>query len=61
MKLKKRYFAAIAVAILLTIAGIFIYERMHVQLYLDEQGQSAYIIGGADGPTAIFVGGKVGQ
>lgn len=39
--------------------GIFIYERFHATLYVDETGTSFSIIGGADGPTAVFVAGKL--
>lgn len=50
----------IAIVILvIVIAGIFIYERLHASLYVNEEGTSYSIIGGADGPTAIFVAGKI--
>lgn len=58
--MKKRYIALIAIVILvIVIAGIFIYERLHASLYVNEEGTSYSIIGGADGPTAIFVAGKI--
>lgn len=58
--MKKRYIALIAIVILLiVIAGIFIYERLHASLYVNKEGTSYSIIGGADGPTAIFVAGKL--
>ena len=58
--MKKRYFALIAIVVLIiVVAGIFIYERLHASLYVNEEGTSYSIIGGADGPTAIFVAGKL--
>lgn len=41
------------------IAGIFVYERLHASLYVNEEGTSFSVIGGADGSTAIFVAGKI--
>lgn len=58
--MKKIYIALITIVILvIVIAGIFIYERLHASLYVNEEGISYSIIGGADGPTAIFVAGKI--
>ena len=58
--MKKRYIALIAIVVLIiVVAGIFIYERLHASLYVNEEGTSYSIIGGADGPTAIFVAGKL--
>lgn len=50
----------IVVIILLTIIGIFIYERAHVSFHQTDEGTSISIIGGSDGPTSIFVAGKLG-
>ena len=59
--MKARYIVLIVVIILLlTVVGIFIYERAHVSFYADEDGSSVSFIGGADGPTAVFVAGKLG-
>ena len=59
--MKKRYIALIAIVVLIiVIAGIFIYERLHASLYVNEEGTSYSIIGGADGPTSIFIAGKIG-
>ena len=58
--MKKKYIVLIVILILIiVIAGIFIYERLHVSLYVNEEGTSFSVIGGADGPTAIFVAGKI--
>lgn len=59
--MKKIYIVLIIiVCILLAIGGIFLYERAHASLYMDENGTSVSIIGGADGPTSIFLAGKIG-
>ena len=47
--------------ILLVVAGVFIYERSRVSFHPKENGMAVSIIGGADGPTSIFVAGKVGD
>lgn len=60
VRMKKKYIAAIIAVVLVLVAGIFIYKRIHVELYTDENGQSVSIIGGADGPTAVFIDGKLG-
>ena len=46
--------------ILLTVVGIFIYERAHVSFHEEDEGASVSVIGGADGPTSIFLAGKLG-
>lgn len=58
--MKKKYIVLIVILILIiVIAGIFIYERLHASLYVKGEGTSFSVIGGADGPTAIFVAGKI--
>ena len=59
--MKARYIILIIVVIVLLAAvGIFIYERAHVSFHSDENGTSVSIIGGADGPTFVFIAGKLG-
>lgn len=58
--MKKKYITGIIAVVLILVAGIFIYKRVHVELYTDENGQAVSIIGGADGPTSIFIAGKLG-
>ena len=59
--MKVRYIILIIVIIvLLAVASIFIYERAHVSFHSDEKGTSVSIIGGADGPTSVFIAGKLG-
>ena len=59
--MKARYvvFIIIIIALLVTV-GIFIYERTYVSFQPDENGTSVSIIGGADGPTSVFIAGKLG-
>ena len=57
--MKVRYIVLIIVIfVLLAVVGIFIYERAHVSFHSDENGASVSIIGGADGPTSVFIAGK---
>lgn len=59
--MKARYIILIIVVILLlAVVGIFLYERAHVSFHSDENGTSVSIIGGSDGPTSVFIAGKVG-
>lgn len=59
--MKVRYIVLIVLAIVIVaIIGIFIYERSHVSFYVDDEGKSVSVIGGADGPTSVFIAGKVG-
>lgn len=59
--MKARYIVLIIVIIvLLAVVGSFIYERAPVSFHMDENGTSVSIIGGADGPTSIFIAGKLG-
>lgn len=59
--MKARYIILIIVVIVLLAAvGIFIYERAHVSFHSDENGTSVSIIGGDDGPTSVFIAGKLG-
>lgn len=59
--MKIRYIVVIIVIMaLITVASVFIYERIHVSFHSGESGASVSIIGGADGPTTVFIAGKVG-
>ena len=49
----------IPVVIILVIVIIFLVERSKVDFH-EEDGTSISIIGGADGPTSIFLAGKIG-
>ena len=58
--MKPKYIALMIIIILLAAAGVFIYERTQVSIHADENGNSVAIIGGADGPTSVFIAGKIG-
>lgn len=50
----------IVLIVLLAIVCVFLYERAHVSFHNDENGTSVSVIGGADGPTSVFIAGKLG-
>ena len=58
MKSRKNLIAVLVVV--LAIVAIFVYKKLHVSINIDESGESVAVIGGADGPTSIFVAGKLG-
>lgn len=60
MKKKWLLLLLIPVAIILIIAIAFIIERSKVEFHKENGGTSVSIIGGADGPTSIFLAGKIG-
>ena len=51
----------IAAAVIMVIAGIFLWERVHVSFHDEDGASSIAIIGGADGPTSVFLAGKIGD
>lgn len=57
---KRKTLLVVLLLLLLIAAGIYIYARVQVSYLSGERGTSVSVIGGADGPTAIFVAGKVG-
>ena len=58
--MKKRHIVLIIILIFIAVvAGIFIYERLHASLYHNANGISFSIIGQSDGPTAVFIAGKL--
>lgn len=59
--MNKQYLLGILAVGLLAIAGIFAYKKVQLEVNKDEKGQSVSIIGGADGPTSIFIAGKLGE
>ena len=59
--MKKKWFLLllIPVVILLVIVIIFLVQRSKVEFYDENDGNSVSIIGGADGPTSVFLAGKI--
>ena len=58
--MKKRVIILIIIlVIILVLFGRWIYQR--IQVSYDEDGKSVSMIGGADGPTSIFIAGKIGE
>lgn len=60
--MKKKWFLLllIPVVILLVIVIIFLVQRSKVEFYDENEGTFVSIIGGADGPTSVFLAGKIG-
>lgn len=50
----------IPVVVILIIVVIFLVQRSKVEFHEENGGTSISIIGGADGPTSIFIAGKIG-
>lgn len=50
----------IPIAVILLLVIVFLIFRVRVELYDDKVSSSISIIGGADGPTSVFVAGKIG-
>lgn len=59
--MNKKWLAIIIPLAVILMAGIiFLIQRAKVELYKTEVGQAISIIGGADGPTSVFIAGKIG-
>ena len=59
--MKSKYIVLIILAvILIAVVSIFIYERVHVSFHDEGNGTAISVIGGADGPTSVFIAGKIG-
>lgn len=59
--MKARYIVlTVVIVLILSVVGIFLYERAHVSFHQTDEGTSISIIGGADGPTSVFLAGKLG-
>ena len=58
---KKWLLLLIPVILILAFCIIFLIQRSHAQLYETDTGTAISVIGGADGPTSIFIAGKTGE
>jgi len=54
---RKKIWIAILI-ILVALVGIFVYQRLQVSFLGNVEGGAVSIIGGADGPTSVFIAGK---
>lgn len=61
MSKKWLWLLLIPVVIVLVIAIIFLIFRVKVDFHDDKVASSVSIIGGADGPTSVFIAGKIGD
>lgn len=59
MKLRYKVLIIILINIIAAV-GILAYKRTHSLIISDTNGTSVSIIGGADGPTSVFIAGKIG-
>lgn len=55
---KKKILWIVVISMVILVASIFIYERGLVSY--DKSASAVSIIGGADGPTSVFLAGKAG-
>lgn len=60
MNKKKVLLIGISVVLFLVGVMIFLVYRLGAGVYVSENGASFSIIGGADGPTSVFIAGKLG-
>ena len=58
---KKWILLIISVIIILAAGIICLAQHSHVKLYETEGGTAISIVGGADGPTSVFIAGKTGD
>ena len=61
MKKLMKNILILIIIIVVALMGIFIWERMHVSFHEENGASSIAIIGGADGPTSVFLAGKIGD
>ncbi len=55
---KKRILWISVICLMILVAAFFIYKE--VQMSYDKSASAVSVIGGADGPTSIFLAGKIG-
>ena len=59
--MRKRYIIIAIVLILFLVAAlIYAYTKNGTSIRTDEKDASVSVIGGADGPTSVFIAGKIG-
>ena len=54
----KKYIIIVASVIIILIVAIIVYNK--VSIHAGENNDTLTVIGGSDGPTAVFIAGKVG-
>ena len=59
-KRNKKVIVCAGVGALVIGISLFLYQKIHVDINVDKNNQSVAIIGGADGPTSVFIAGKTG-
>lgn len=60
MRLKNILIIGVCAAVVL-VSGFVIYNKVKISVDRNEKGSAVTIIGGADGPTSVFLAGKLGE
>ena len=58
--MKKRYWLIGAGIVLILAAGVMLLKGIRMSVNIEDDGSAVSIIGGADGPTSVFIAGKIG-
>lgn len=58
--MKKRYWLIGAGIVLILAAGGMLLKGIRMSVNIEDDGSAVSIIGGADGPTSVFIAGKIG-
>lgn len=58
--MKKRYWLIGAGVVLILAAGGMLLKGIRMSVNIEDDGSAVSIIGGADGPTSVFIAGKIG-
>ncbi len=58
--MKKRYWLIGAGVVLILAAGVMLLKGIRMSVNIEDDGSAVSIIGGADGPTSVFIAGKIG-
>ena len=58
--MKKKYWLIGAGIVLILAAGVMLLKGIRMSVNIEDDGSAVSIIGGADGPTSVFIAGKIG-
>ena len=58
--MKKKYWIIGAGIVLILAAGVMLLKGIRMSVNIEDDGSAVSIIGGADGPTSVFIAGKIG-
>lgn len=60
MKKLLKIILIVILTFVVVVIGMFIWARFHASFHMENGASSIAIIGGADGPTSVFIAGKLG-